>query len=67
VVVTELIEELQKYPPHWTVLVEYPSRQASRPLADISELASVVTVGVAAETRIALHCTVVLSSLEGLR
>jgi len=27
----------------------------------------VVTVGVAAETRIALHCTVVLSSLEGLR
>ena len=67
VVVTELIEELQKFPPHWTVLVEYPVRQASRPMADPSDLASVAGVGVTTDMRSALHCTVVLRSLDGIR
>jgi hypothetical protein len=67
VVVTELIEELQKFPPHWTVVVEYPIRPAARPMGDPSNLASVACVGVATEMRIDLHCTVVLSSLDGLR
>lgn len=65
-VVTELIEELQKYPPHWTVLVEYPVRQSLRPMAEPSDLGSVVAVGVSADTRTALHCTVVLTSLDGI-
>jgi hypothetical protein len=67
VVVTELIEELQKFPSHWTVLVEYPVRQALRPMAEPSDLASIASVGVDTEIRSALHCTVVLNSLHGIR
>ncbi|WP_420224565.1 hypothetical protein [Pigmentiphaga litoralis] len=46
--------------------MEYPVRQCTRPTADRSDLASAVSVGVSADTRTALHCDGVLSSLDGI-